>query len=488
MYMKKLISILSISVFALVLFAGVMRADASTSLLGRILLQVEGHGEAWYVLPETAERLYLKDGEVAYAAMSAFGVGITNADLEKIPMGINEQFIVADTDGDGLDDYLEELLGTDINNTDTDGDGYSDGEEVMGGYEPMASGGVMFAIDEDFAESMKGRILLQVERNGEAWYVHPDDGKRYYMRDGSAAYEIMRYLSLGITNVNLEVMEEYDGVLDCRFSAPCFLAATSGGIDAMVLTDIEIDDYSIRTSSLFEVYENAGEYEGFYRSDYVGAYATEESQTAFDEESLQGAMYNDYYGDNSILTKVEMMDGAMQGAFDYCQIGNVDEFSSIVTALNSRTLTLSQVDDFDYVECGAYSEIAQYFNRMLYNRTDCGEDLACFKQSIENNENTTVMITQELSLFGVDTTTTVLLDHDTYKDEEDEDGYFSMFHNRTIEQIVQEEPYYLSTGLAYDCWNYNKDAMVAYVQDIIDGNYSTDSQEFMECGDHYYHE
>ena len=105
--MKKFISILSISVFAIVLIAGVAQADTSSHLLGRILLQVEEHGEAWYVLPETAERIYLADGEVAYAVMSAFGVGITTADLEKIPMGINEQFIVADTDGDGLDDYLE---------------------------------------------------------------------------------------------------------------------------------------------------------------------------------------------------------------------------------------------------------------------------------------------------------------------------------------------------------------------------------------------
>jgi hypothetical protein len=34
--------------------------------------------------------------------------------------------------------------------------------------------------------------------------VNPADGKRYYMKDGDIAYEIMRYLSLGITNKDLE--------------------------------------------------------------------------------------------------------------------------------------------------------------------------------------------------------------------------------------------------------------------------------------------
>jgi len=33
--------------------------------------------------------------------------------------------------------------------------------------------------------------------------VSPVDGKRYYMADGEAAYQIMRFLSLGITNVDI---------------------------------------------------------------------------------------------------------------------------------------------------------------------------------------------------------------------------------------------------------------------------------------------
>ena len=55
---------------------------------------------------------------------------------------------------------------------------------------------------------VKGKILLQVEVHGEAWYVHPKTGIRYYMKDGEAAYSLMRYHSLGITNADLEKIPE----------------------------------------------------------------------------------------------------------------------------------------------------------------------------------------------------------------------------------------------------------------------------------------
>ena len=42
-----------------------------------------------------------------------------------------------DTDGDGLRDWEEELLGTDPNNPDTDGDGFLDGEEINSGHNPL---------------------------------------------------------------------------------------------------------------------------------------------------------------------------------------------------------------------------------------------------------------------------------------------------------------------------------------------------------------
>ena len=171
------------------------------SVLGKILLQVESHGEAWYVDVISHVRYYLANGPEAYQALRQFGLGITNTDLQKIPIGVEARFQDIDTDGDGLPDKMEEGLGTSLTNPDTDGDGVSDGTEVLANRNPLGSGNL--PINLSFANNLKGRILLQVQALGQAWYVNPADGKRYYMKDGNAAYQIMRFLSLGITNANL---------------------------------------------------------------------------------------------------------------------------------------------------------------------------------------------------------------------------------------------------------------------------------------------
>ena len=123
-------------------------------LKGYILLQVESAGEAWYVNPTDGKRYYMKDGATAYQMMRNFSLGITNANLAKIPQ-----------EG-GKNNY------------------------------------------PSLVNSLKGKILLQVEASGEAWYVNPKNGYRYYMKDGAAAYSLMRYYSLGITNNDLRKIPE----------------------------------------------------------------------------------------------------------------------------------------------------------------------------------------------------------------------------------------------------------------------------------------
>ncbi len=174
-------------------------------LKGRILLQTEENGEAWYVDEVTEQKFYLKDGATAYQALKAFGLGVSTTDLEKIPVGFEDRFDDTDTDGDGLADKIEEALGTDPENTDTDGDGFNDGDEVRGSFNPLGLG--KSANDTSLANRLKGKILLQVDGRGEAWYIHPENGKRYYMKDGPAAYQIMRFLSLGITNDDLRKID-----------------------------------------------------------------------------------------------------------------------------------------------------------------------------------------------------------------------------------------------------------------------------------------
>lgn len=49
------------------------------------------------------------------------------------------------------------------------------------------------------AQRLSGRILLQVESHGEAWYVSVKDNKKYYLGRPDDAYALMKKLSLGIS-------------------------------------------------------------------------------------------------------------------------------------------------------------------------------------------------------------------------------------------------------------------------------------------------
>jgi hypothetical protein len=57
--------------------------------------------------------------------------------------------------------------------------------------------------DIPLSERLKGKILLQVEENGEAWYINPDDLKRYYLGRPNDAFDLMQKLGKGITDEDL---------------------------------------------------------------------------------------------------------------------------------------------------------------------------------------------------------------------------------------------------------------------------------------------
>ncbi len=124
--------------------APVISGTLTTRMKGRILLQVQEHGEAWYVDPVSAARYYLKDGPTAYEALRKFGLGVTEADYQTLQS-------------------------------------------------PSSA----------IAKRLVGRIVLRVQAKGEAYYIHPDTRELHYLKDGPAAYSVMRFLSLGITNADL---------------------------------------------------------------------------------------------------------------------------------------------------------------------------------------------------------------------------------------------------------------------------------------------
>lgn len=59
--------------------------------------------------------------------------------ISRVQAAVTSTSQTADSDGDGLNDRLELLFGSNPNAVDTDGDGYRDGIEVSSGYSPTSS-------------------------------------------------------------------------------------------------------------------------------------------------------------------------------------------------------------------------------------------------------------------------------------------------------------------------------------------------------------
>lgn len=115
--------------------------DLSTKLSGKILLQVEDKGQAWYVDPVTKQRAFLGRPNDAFKIMRELSLGISE------------------------DNYWK--------------------------YKGVAP------------KNLSGRILLRVEANGEAYYVNPSDLKMHYLGRPADAFSVMRTLGQGISNANL---------------------------------------------------------------------------------------------------------------------------------------------------------------------------------------------------------------------------------------------------------------------------------------------
>lgn len=121
-------------------FAGA--EELSDRLEGKILIQAEAEGEAWYVNPENGYRYYLGRPGDAFNVMSRLGLGISDQDFEEL--------------------------------------------------------------DTSELEKLAGRILLKVEDNGRAYYINPKNLEMSYLGRPSDAFRIMREAGLGISDDNLE--------------------------------------------------------------------------------------------------------------------------------------------------------------------------------------------------------------------------------------------------------------------------------------------
>jgi len=108
-------------------------------MVGRILLQVEKSGRSWYVYPGDRMRYFLGRPADAFNLMRKLGLGVKH-------------------------DYIKKYM----NNT--------------------------------FPTTVSGKILLDVEDSGKAYYINPADKKSYYLGRPADAFQVMRKLGLGISN------------------------------------------------------------------------------------------------------------------------------------------------------------------------------------------------------------------------------------------------------------------------------------------------
>lgn len=142
-------------IILLIVFSFAYKISAKTPinsrLSGKILLQVESKGEAWYVKPDDLKRYYLGRPSDAFYIMQELGLGISEKDYWKF------------------------------------GDFENKGNKAPA--------------------RLAGKILLRVEEHGEAYYINPSNLEILYLGTPQAAFEVMRNLGLGITNKDLEKIE-----------------------------------------------------------------------------------------------------------------------------------------------------------------------------------------------------------------------------------------------------------------------------------------
>jgi hypothetical protein len=115
-------------------------------LSGRILIEVQKNGEAWYIYPNDLKRYYLGRPADAFSIMRKLGLGVNHSYITKYKI---------------------------------------------------------------FPKTVSGKILIDTEDKGKAYYINPLDLKAYYLGRPADAFSVMRKLGLGITNIMIDKIPDW---------------------------------------------------------------------------------------------------------------------------------------------------------------------------------------------------------------------------------------------------------------------------------------
>ncbi len=123
---------------------------------GTILVHDDGYQkEYWYIDVDTKEKYPLRDGVAVSRLLKKLSIGISNANLNKIPVN-------ADSTN----------------------------------------------IDYELTSNSRGKFLIQVEEHGEAWYVNPLDNYRYQIANGNQGFKTLKDLAIDIDQTKLTAFTE----------------------------------------------------------------------------------------------------------------------------------------------------------------------------------------------------------------------------------------------------------------------------------------
>jgi len=143
--------------------ATIIAVDADTlksRYAGSIVVEDTGFAKQyWYVEPKSQERYLLKDGVSVSRLLKTFATGIKNNDLNKI-----------------------------------------------------ATSTASVNVDYQLTAQMRGQLLLQVEEDGQAWYLNPLDNYRYKIDNGFKGLKTLKNLALEIKPGKLAVIPIVDNL------------------------------------------------------------------------------------------------------------------------------------------------------------------------------------------------------------------------------------------------------------------------------------